>query len=82
MSDYKIGDRVKVRPEVVENFLQPWRSRFASGREGTVIQGPSPNIRGYLVQWDAARYRRASDWQLALPASDLLPATPQKDATP
>ena len=72
MTNFKIGDRVRVKPEYCDRFIQPWRDRFTKGRVGTVTQYPSANVRGYLVVWDhPPRAKYPSEWQIVMHESDL-----------
>lgn len=67
----KINDRVKVRADRVDTFLQPWRDRFRAGRVGTIIRGPSANIQGWLVEWDHRRSKYDHDWRQVMVEGDL-----------
>ena len=50
MSEFKIGDRIRVKPESC-----PRRNRFKAGRMGTIVQIPSLTVDRYAVQWDCDR---------------------------
>lgn len=68
----KNGDRVKVKPDRADGFLQPWRDRFTKGREGTVIDATDFGCR-VLVEWDAkGRARYPSDFRLPMSLNDLM----------
>ena len=73
--DFKEGDRVRVRANCTDRFLQPWRDRFASGRQGTV-KGTVPAYRdrsGYRVRvyWDHRRAKEPVDWLLDMDPREL-----------
>lgn len=73
MTSFKIGDRVVVNPAVADDYVQPWRTRFENGRQGTIIQLPSANVRGYLVEWDYGRSARyPCDWRMVHRADELV----------
>ena len=68
---FKVGDRVKIKADRVDGYLQPWRNRFKSGRQGTVsaIYGG-----GRLwVNWDNAKNAL---WGLTHHESDLEKVQP------
>ena len=72
---FKEGDRVRVRANCTDRFLQPWRDRFASGRQGTV-KGTVPAYRdrsGYRVRvyWDHGKVKEPVDWILSMDPREL-----------
>ena len=79
MSEFKVGDRVKVKAEEADYYLQPWRDRFNRGVEGTVTGVRPDRHRGteVFVQFHPKRKpKREADWKLAVTARDLQHAEP------
>ena len=68
---FKIGDRVRIKADCADRYIQPWRGRFKAGRQGTVILEPSANIMGYKVRWDHTRAKYPSDWEIVHWQDDL-----------
>lgn len=67
--EFKMGDRVRLKEGHAEGFTQPWRSRFAKGRIGTVIgESPSGAIR---VQWDHAARFHAHNYRLDMRDNEI-----------
>jgi hypothetical protein len=71
MSEFKIGDRVRVKPERCDGYVQPWRNRFKAGRMGTIMQIPSQTVYRYAVQWDCKHAKYVWEWNIYHPACDL-----------
>lgn len=67
-----IGSRVRIRDEYCDRYIQPWRDRFKARREGTVVGGPSANIKGWQVLWDHKRAKRPNEWRLVHDLDDLI----------
>ncbi len=68
----EIGDRVVMKKSSACNFVQPWRGRFEKGREGTVIQSPSANVRGWMVEWDHGKVKWPHEWKLVHSHDELI----------
>ncbi|TNE46869.1 MAG: hypothetical protein EP341_09615 [Sphingomonadales bacterium] len=69
--EWEVGDRVRVKKELADGFMQPWRGRFEKGLVGTIIQKPSQNVRGYLVEWDHRKVKYPNEWKIVLRADEL-----------
>ena len=71
---FNAGDRVRVRADRTDSFIQPWRDRFAKGRQGTVnritayrgVKGPR-----VCVLWDHRKGADAGNWLLTMDPRDL-----------
>lgn len=70
MTEFKIGDRVRVKLECAEGYRQPWSDRFKKGRTGTVIN-PDAHWGRVRVQWDYGSRGRDYDFQMYMIRSDL-----------
>lgn len=70
-NDFKIGDRVKVKQDEAQNFIQPWRSRFEKGRCGTIISLRSSAIRGVKVKWDHGKVKWPHEWMMVHNEAEL-----------
>lgn len=71
---FQIGDRARVKQSMADTYVQPWRARFEKGRCGTVLDGPSPNVRGYLVEWDHGKVKYPQEWFFVIRKEHLEPA--------
>ena len=66
MTDLKPGDRVRVRPEHVERYVERWAKLFRKGRAGTVEHVHGDHV---FVTWDTLRKpRRPHDWRFTTQA--------------
>lgn len=54
MTDFKIGDRVKINPSVAKSYIAPWDKRIEKGLYGT-IKGNGWFGNHYKVQLDRPR---------------------------
>ena len=69
---FPVGSRVRVRQDVAARYKSPWDKRFASGREGTVIQHLDNRWTPIRVEWDSAKAKKyAHDWILVHGEDDL-----------
>lgn len=71
MSEFNIGDRVRIKAQMADRYIQPWRDRFKKGRAGTVVKLESANVRGLMVEFDHKNAKRVSDWRIVIHRSDL-----------
>ena len=69
---FEIGSRVKVNAAVSDRYLQPWRDRFAKGRQGTVVALPGSNVRGFLVEFDHGKVKYPDEWRIVIIERDLV----------
>ena len=71
---FKEGDRVRVRANRTDHFIQPWRDRFAKGRKGTVVGfmsyfGSDRTL--VRVHWDHRKGPAPAIWHLSMSPRDL-----------
>lgn len=71
MSEFNVGDRVRVKADMADRYIQPWRDRFKRGRMGTVVQLPSVNVRGFLVEFDHGKVKYPNEWRIVITEKDL-----------
>ena len=78
---FKEGDRVRVRADRTDSFIQPWRDRFVKGRQGTV-KGLTAyrSVAGARVRvfWDHRKGSDPADWLLTMDPADLELAGPSE----
>lgn len=72
MMDIQVGDRVKLKKEVADLYVQPWRGRFEKGRLGTVVALPGGAVRGFRVKWDHGKVKYPHEWEIIHPYDDII----------
>lgn len=62
---FVVGDRVRVKWECTDHYVQPWRGRFEKGRVGTVIgfRDEGGHWMRVKVRWDHKPSRRMREWE-------------------
>lgn len=83
MTQFAIGDYVRIKLGRADAYLQPWRDRFKKGRVGVIIRGPSVNVHGFLVEFEHGKVKYPMHWQLVIDPRDLEHfSTPEGKAEP
>lgn len=72
MNKFKIGDRVMVKPQSADGFLQPWRGRFNAGRIGTISDSPYKKDGYFFVRWDHRGGGIEHHWNMWIHERDLM----------
>lgn len=75
---FKVGDRVRIKPQLSGGYRQPWRGFAEKGRLGT-IEAIGDFLDPFLVRFDCARKPRwPDDYVTRFRADELDLATEQE----
>lgn len=73
---FRVGDRVRVKADCADGFVQPWRNRFKNGRHGTVISIRETGVmQRFRVQFDYGPRGKDYDFRLDMRPQDIELAT-------
>ena len=70
--EIEVGDRVKLKKDAAQYYVQPWRGRLEKGRFGTVVALPFGAVRGFRVKWDHRKVKFPYEWEVIHPHDDLV----------